>query len=878
MAKTKISEWSATPANNTDIDNINIAEGCAPSGINDAIREMMAQIKDLYAGTSGDIIAVAAGGTGVGTSTGSGSNVLSTSPTLVTPALGTPSALVGTNITGTATSFNINGTVGATTPTTGAFTTLAASGSVTLSGGTANGVAYLNGSKVVTSGSALQFDGSRLLVGTTTAGVVSGGIRAVHDATEGTPTAVGDEVGWVQRNFNSSQACSFAIVSGTASTSSLYLGDKDSINVGSLVYSNSDNSMRFNASGSEQMRLTSTGLGIGTSSPAYKLQVIGASNMQVNAAGTQQVLQLNNSDTTAGTQAVKLGFSSAGVTKASINAAVYGNDFMTFNVGSDTERMRIDASGNVGIGTSSPIAKLDVFKTATVSTTDPVGNNVPTIQGSATTTSGKAMLQLTALSSAGARSPAYIEVGAVADYRSYMNLVYSADSGNAGYFAVSQFSPAGASTTERLRIDNAGNLGLSVTPSAWGSGIKSLQVGNYTALTNNQGGYVWLSGNAYYDTGWKYLTLNRALYYAQDVSDGGHKWFNAPSGTAGNAITFTQAMTLDASGKLGIGTTSPSAFGVTAERGGSDSVYFTANSTSGYNFIAGIAPALGYGLLGMTTNHALAFLTNNTERARIDSSGNFMIGTTTPVGKFTVDSGSSSNYAAFNTTNATGGYAEFRSNGTAQGDIGTAAQIVSGGASTDFGINARGARNLIFGTNNTERARIDSSGNLLAGKTSSGLILSAGFEYNNTSNNQYLSICNNGGSSNYPFYIANIASGSTALAAFYSGSTLVGSITYNGSLTLYNTTSDQRLKENIQDADSASSLIDSLQVRKFDWKKDNSHQRYGFVAQELVTVAPEAVHQPNDPEEMMAVDYSKLVPMLVKEIQSLRKRLADAGI
>jgi len=92
MAKTKISEFSSTPANNTDIDGINIAEGCAPSGINDAIRELMAQIKDLYAGTSGDLIAVAGGGTGVGTSTGSGSNVLSTSPTLVTPLLGIPTS------------------------------------------------------------------------------------------------------------------------------------------------------------------------------------------------------------------------------------------------------------------------------------------------------------------------------------------------------------------------------------------------------------------------------------------------------------------------------------------------------------------------------------------------------------------------------------------------------------------------------------------------------------------------------------------------------------------------------------------------------------------------------------------------------------------
>jgi hypothetical protein len=65
-----------------------------------------------------------------------------------------------------------------------------------------------------------------------------------------------------------------------------------------------------------------------------------------------------------------------------------------------------------------------------------------------------------------------------------------------------------------------------------------------------------------------------------------------------------------------------------------------------------------------------------------------------------------------------------------------------------------------------------------------------------------------------------------------------------------------------------------LQVRKFDWKSDGSHQRYGFIAQELVTVAPEAVHQPEDTEKMMAVDYSKLVPMLVKEIQSLRARVA----
>ena len=66
MAKTKISEYSATAANNTDINGIDIAEGCAPSGINDAIRTLMKQIKDLQAGTSGDTIPIAAGGTGAG--------------------------------------------------------------------------------------------------------------------------------------------------------------------------------------------------------------------------------------------------------------------------------------------------------------------------------------------------------------------------------------------------------------------------------------------------------------------------------------------------------------------------------------------------------------------------------------------------------------------------------------------------------------------------------------------------------------------------------------------------------------------------------------------------------------------------------------------
>jgi hypothetical protein len=164
----------------------------------------------------------------------------------------------------------------------------------------------------------------------------------------------------------------------------------------------------------------------------------------------------------------------------------------------------------------------------------------------------------------------------------------------------------------------------------------------------------------------------------------------------------------------------------------------------------------------------------------------------------------------------------------------------------------------------TQAMTLDSSGNLLVGKTSAG-------DYTN-------------GAQIYPAGIISLghASGTSSgypYALFGYNGTGIGSITQSGTTAvLYNVTSDQRLKENIVDAPEFGSIIDSIKVRSYDWKADHTHQRAGFIAQELVNVAPEAVHQPADTEQMMAVDYSKLVPMLVKEIQSLRKRLADAGI
>jgi hypothetical protein len=96
------------------------------------------------------------------------------------------------------------------------------------------------------------------------------------------------------------------------------------------------------------------------------------------------------------------------------------------------------------------------------------------------------------------------------------------------------------------------NLGLGLTPSA--GSFKKIEIG-YAGTSFSSVGQAssLIVTNGYFNSGWKYGGTGEATYYYQDA--GTHKWYNAPSGTAGNAITFTQAMTLDASGNLLVGTT-----------------------------------------------------------------------------------------------------------------------------------------------------------------------------------------------------------------------------------------------------------------------------------------------------------------------------------
>lgn len=527
---------------------------------------------------------------------------------------------------------------------------------------------------------------------------------------------------------------------------------------------------------------------------------------------------------------------------------------MAFGI-ANSEGMRLTTTG-LGIGTSSPGAKLGV--------TSPAATTAAAAFRSGSTDSVYLTLGRNAYEAGvGVTGTTTLLTGAsVGDLNIYNNLAGAAirfGTGNAG--------------TIQATLDASGNLGLGVTPSAWDT-IKAFQSGNgsfYGFSTTEMG----LSQNMYYASGaYRYITSAVATTYRQ--ISGVHSWHTAASGTAGDPITFTQAMTLDASGNLLVGVTSTTnTSGGLILRQNGNGVDLNASGSTGAISIRGTA-STGAALIDfypVSSNPAsapfysgrifysfadnyLSFATNGTERARIDSSGNLLVGKT------------SATYVA-----AGRQLVEIAGSSTALLELkgGTNSHYVynDGGS---MHISVVNAGNMLFTTSNTERMRLDSSGNLLVGTTS--VFGNAKVTVSSTATDGIAST--QGTAGGYCFVANALSNGGTYyFEAFTANGTNVGSITSNGTTTTYAVTSDQRLKENIVNAPEFGSVIDSIQVRSFDWKTGQFHQRAGFVAQELVSVAPEAVHQPADPEEMMAVDYSKLVPMLVKEIQSLRIRIAQ---
>lgn len=584
-------------------------------------------------------------------------------------------------------------------------------------------------------------------------------------------------------------------------------------------------------------------VGIGTALPARTLSVYSTSSIpaQIESSGTDARISIFTSSGSGG----------QGFVQASSGALLLGS--------SNTERMRITSTGAVGIGTSSPATTLEVYGGLMGGSenrqTHPNANAAGGFKAQWNFTGGGAETDFYNLFSTATES-----------FRFYQ----TTGSGTAQLLYSMQPSTHILYTggTERMRITSSGFVGI---------GTSSPQVGLHISFADQ--------------------STNRLRLQNTGAGGGNFDIIGGLAGASNAGLSFFDVtnsatrMYIDSTGNVGIGAASP-AYKLQVQGLGQDTAALTdAGNKGGSLYLQATAVTSGSGgalLFGTTfgnqtpfaaikalivdgggnTTGDLAFSTRNstadtalTERMRISITGNVGIGTASPSFKLDVIGNSPSTATFVRSRNNDATSASFAGYGCSTGE-GVNAEWYSYSSANTFG--TKTSHPQLFITNNTERMRINSSGNLLVGTTSSegpGQICSvstasgtACVSYRNTA----------GASSNLAFFI-NAAN-----------SAIIGSITNNSNTgVLYNVTSDARLKENIANADDAASLIDALQVRKFDWKADGSHQRYGFVAQELVTVAPEAVSQPADPDDMMGVDYSKLVPMLVKELQSLRARVAQ---
>ena len=336
-------------------------------------------------------------------------------------------------------------------------------------------------------------------------------------------------------------------------------------------------------------------------------------------------------------------------------------------------------NGDVGIGTDSPAAKVNI-DTAEV--------------GDSGTSSSTRNLLLAQTSSTQATAGTLKIDGIIHPSVYRINIDSSTGSGAA---APLSFSTANGAT-ETMRIDAAGNVGIGVVPDTWslaGEGI--IDLGTFGSVNSSSTLGTTLSFNAYYNSGWKAKNTTGAILYLQDSAS--HQWFTSGAVTADATITDFSApkMKLDASGNLLVGGTDAAFVGTKLVTGS------YSDTSAGLSILTSSSSGTGYLLFGDGTGtggysgqinyaHAtnrMGFNTNNAERMAINSSGNVGIGMAPDANN--VLSVKNTSGKVINVTNGT--------SADLYVDLTAGVSLIS----PSTGI-------LAFGTANTERMRIDSSG------------------------------------------------------------------------------------------------------------------------------------------------------------------------
>jgi hypothetical protein len=504
--------------------------------------------------------------------------------------------------------------------------------------------------------------------------------------------------------------------------------------------------------------------------------------------------------------------------------------------------------------------------------------------GADTSTAG--ILEFTGSSSDGSVGGARVTINADGTTKFHANILVdvinnSANSANIIYRSGTSTLVGGGTTANKLYVLDNGNVGIGVTSPDAKLDVQSS--GSWGAYGRGSGGDINVenTNTSVTEGGWISIagymgnTANSGFYHmagitakksttAGDGNYGGDLSFWTTSGGANGEANsgMYQRMTIDSSGDVGIGTTSPGSklhvkgdFVSIEDPSGGYKMELSAD-TDPVTIMSDNLTGAAYGQIAFVAGNGSG--SNDQERMRITSAGDINILNATAT-----DSKSIGITNAAGTTGWTFG----------NGVLSNTHQFV-----------------IYDNTAGSSRMLIDSSGNVGIGNTSPqtdlhvGPTQTIGSDWTSGFGNSRFFVVggDNGGASVFQsgngalaMYIYGNTTSGGAIAFYHSNISTnqsgVGSITTTASATAFNTSSDYRLKQDLKDFNGLN-LLNKIKVYDFEWKIDNSRS-YGVIAHELDKIIPQAVNGEKDAKEMQVVDYSKLVPVLLKSIQELKEEI-----
>jgi hypothetical protein len=682
---------------------------------------------------------------------------------------------------------------------------------------------------------------------------------------------------------------------GSTSSGSATLAVDDAVTFGgaagdAVLAFASAKSLFFRGGTNERMRIDSAGnLGIGTTAPGYKLDVsstsqnnpvvriIKANSGTANEHGGALIIANQgpaNQSRAGGTYGGRIVFQYSQPTSqamqdgASIYSAADSTQFGTATAaflgfctsdatggGANAERMRIDSAGNVGVGTGTPTAKLHVsggLGVMAASSAYPGPTQQISVRLSADSVGNSTDVPGIDLRRWDGSATQHWVTRIGMDATNSGSLVFMMDSKTTNTVA----------TTERMRINSAGNLLIGGTTNV--QGIITAK-GTIACIDNSESFLGQFAASSGVTSISGYSATGQALAL-----------MTTPSGSGA-----VERVRIKATGEVGIGTNNPTY---------PLDVVGTLRVTS--------SALIGGSMLGLSTISSFYTPTTYYKIATLPASTAGTFDQMTVIANFNDNWNSGSNrcgtFVFANRGSFTGKFLRL------EGGVPTVAARVLAYTESDGTVSIY--LSTTTGYYSTIAAEVLTSSQVTLYPTSAGVTSVTGtlsFDSStavpvictdtaaNVMIGKTASSANGDGAQIFPTgtiglgHVTGTVTG-TAYAAFGYANSGIGSITQNGTTAVaYNTTSDARLKKNIVAAPSAAEKVKAMQVRSFDWKADDSHVEHGFIAQELQIVEPLAVTE----GETWQIDPSKLVATLTKalqealsEIDSLKARVAALEI